>query len=260
MAGERAKAGRNDDVRAYWELEACGTGAAIVGELPEGTTEWFERVEAHRYELEPFIHSIAMFTQHRGHKVLEVGVGAGTDHLQWARAGAECFGVDLTERAVALTAQRLALYGFQSSLRRIDAEILPFQDDYFDVVYSWGVIHHSSHPAAIVNEIRRVLKPGGKFLGMLYNRHSLVAYKLWVRHALLAGRPWRGLAEVVWHHMESQGTKAYTLAELHALFSGFRQRVLTPIVTPYDARRLPGWIAGWIPPRLGWFVGLQALK
>jgi 2-polyprenyl-3-methyl-5-hydroxy-6-metoxy-1,4-benzoquinol methylase len=72
----------------------------------------------------------------------EVGVGAGTDHLQWARAGALCHGVDLTDAAIETTRARLAHYGFTSELRRVDAETLPFPDDTFDVVWSWGVIHH----------------------------------------------------------------------------------------------------------------------
>lgn len=250
----------NEQVRAFWEQEACGTGAAIVGDVPEGTRDWFERIEAHRYHAEPFIHAVAQFTRHRGKKLLEVGVGAGTDHLQWARAGAECYGVDLTKRAIELTAQRMALYGYRSALQHIDAETLPFPSHSFDLVYSWGVIHHSTHPAAIIQEVHRVLKPGGEFLGMMYHRRSLVAFKLWIKHAFLKGRPWKGLAEMVRDHMESQGTKAYTMAELQRLFSDFTRCVTVPLVTPYDTNKLPAWVIDWIPSRLGWFVAIHAQK
>ena len=91
----------NERVRSYWEAEACGTDESIAGGLQSGTREWYERIEEHRYGVEPFIHQVAQFTRHRGKRVLEVGVGAGTDHLQWARAGCECFGVDLTDTAMA---------------------------------------------------------------------------------------------------------------------------------------------------------------
>jgi ubiquinone/menaquinone biosynthesis C-methylase UbiE len=171
-ADSQTVSSQNEDVRQYWDQEACGTYKSVVGALPELSREWFASVEQHRYAMEPFIHTIAEFPTHRGKTVLEVGVGAGTDHLQWARAGAVCFGVDLTQRAIDTTRAHLTLHGFSSTLQRIDAETLPFPDASFDVVYSWGVIHHSARPEQIVREIRRVLKPEGMFIGMLYARHS----------------------------------------------------------------------------------------
>lgn len=250
----------NNDVQQFWEQEACGTGNAIVGERDPYTKDWFEQIEQHRYRVEPYIHSIAEFTRHHGKRVLEVGVGAGSDHLQWARAGAECYGVDLTRRAIEITQARFDLYGFKTNLRQIDAEILPFPDDSFDVVYSWGVIHHAEHPEQIVQEVRRVLKPSGLFIGMLYGRHSLVAVKLWVKHALLRGRPWRTLSDVIWHHMESIGTKAYTLSELQTVFREFRSVELTPLQTIYDQSHLPVWLCGLVPSRFGWFIAVRASK
>lgn len=250
----------NEDTRRYWNQEACGTGRPIVGEAPELTREWFERIETHRYALEPFIHSVAQFTRHHGERLLEVGVGAGTDHLQWARAGLDCHGVDLTQRAIDVTRARLALYGFTSDLQRIDAEILPFDDDTFDLVYSWGVIHHAEHPERIIGEVRRVLKPNGLFIGMLYGRHSLVAMKLWVKHGLFRGRPDRTLSDLVARHMESPGTKAYTVSEVRGLFDQFSRLTVTTLLTPYDRLRLPAWLTGLIPERWGWFLCIHAVK
>jgi ubiquinone/menaquinone biosynthesis C-methylase UbiE len=251
---------RNQAVKTYWEQEACGTQESIIGDLPQFSPAWFRQIEAYRYAVEPYIHSIAQFTRHSGKTVLEVGVGAGTDHVQWARAGAKCYGVDLTQKAIDTTQAHLSLHGLQSSLHRIDAETLAFPNNFFDVVYSWGVIHHSANPEQIIGEIRRVLKPQGTFLGMMYGRHSLVAFKLWVKFALLQGRPWRSLRHVVAHHMESPGTKAYTCRELKALFSEFSTFHATPIMTAYDRKRLPSWICKWVPNDFGWFIGLQAVK
>ncbi len=249
----------NQVVREYWEKEPCGTGRRVVGELPERSLEWFEQVENHRYTTEPFIHSIAQFTRHHGKRLLEIGVGAGTDHLQWARAGARCFGVDLTAAAIETTRAHLAAYGFDSELRQADAEQLPFPDNFFDIVYSWGVIHHSEHPQAIVDEIQRVLRPGGTFLGMMYGRHSLKVLKHWIYYALLRGKPWLTLHEVVSNHVESLGTKAYTISELQRLFARFNVSV-QPLLTPYDLRMVPRVIARLCPERWGWFVAIRAIK
>jgi SAM-dependent methyltransferase len=250
----------NDQVRGYWEKQPCGTDSYIVGETPEHSRDWFERVEEYRYSVEPFIHGLAQFTRHHGKKVLEVGVGAGTDHLQWARAGAECHGVDLTDAAIEVTRERLATYGFHSNLQRVDAEVLPFDDESFDVVYSWGVIHHSEQPAAIIAEIHRILKPGGLFLGMMYGRRSYCVFKLWLKYALLRGRPWRSFAEVMWHHMESEGTKGYTVRELRELFGAFDQFKAVPVITDDERKRFPAWLHQFFPSRWGFFITLRATK
>lgn len=250
----------NTRVRAFWEEEPCGTGDEIVGQIPVETREWFEQIEEHRYRVEPFIHSVAQFTRHHGKKVLEIGVGAGTDHLQWARGGAELSGVDLTDAAIETTRKRLEMYGFTSRLQRVDAETLPFEDATFDIVYSWGVIHHSEHPERILMEARRVLKPGGKLIAMFYGRHSPLAVKLWVRHALLKARPFRSLAEVVWNHMESIGTKAYTPSELRALHSMFSRVEVQPIITTYDTAMIPRFISRHFPQDWGWFIAVKATR
>ncbi|RIK38586.1 MAG: SAM-dependent methyltransferase [Chloroflexi bacterium] len=257
---DNGQANLNQAVRAYWEAEPCGTEAEIVGDRAAYSPEWFAQIETYRYAAEPFIHAFAQFTRHHGKRVLEVGVGAGTDHLQWARAGAICYGIDLTAAGVVTTREHLALHGFRSALQQVDAEAMPFPNEFFDVAYSWGVIHHAEHPERIIQEIWRVLKPGGAFIGMMYNRHSLAVYKYWVRHALLKGKPGRSLADVVWHHVESIGTKAYTVDELRRLFAVFGSFSATPILTRSDYGRLPTPIRSLLPAHLGWFIAVRAVK
>ena len=131
-------------------------------------------------------------------KVLEVGVGAGTDFLQWVRAGAGTYGVDLTEEAIEHARRRLDVYGLTAKdIRVADAEAPPCGNDTFDVVYSWGVIHHTPDTERALAEIVRVCRPGGRLKVMIYNRHSLLAYRTWVRFALLRGRPGRSLSWVL---------------------------------------------------------------
>ncbi len=250
----------NERVRQYWESEPNGTGPSVAPGRGADRRAWFEAIEARRYELEPFIHAAARFSQYRGKMLLEVGVGVGTDHLQWARAGAVCHGVDLTDAAVGLTAEHLGLYGFRSDLRTADAETLPYPDESFDVVYSWGVIHHSERPERMVEEIFRVLRAGGTFIGMVYARHSLVALKLWIKYGLLGLRPMTTFAGVIWEHMESVGTKAYTQKEVMSLFRNFSDVRVEQIVTPYDRSRFPGFLAHRVPARFGWFIVIHATR
>jgi ubiquinone/menaquinone biosynthesis C-methylase UbiE len=250
----------NTQVRSYWEKEPCGTAEEIVKDAKPLSREWFDRVEEYRYSIEPFILDVADFPKYKGKKILEIGVGAGSDHLQWARAGARCWGVDLTDAAIRTTRKHLAFHQLKSNLRRINAEKLPFKNQTFDAVYSWGVIHHSEKPELIIAEIQRVLKKNGLFIGMLYGRHSVVAFKYWLKHGLFKGRPFRSFRDVLWNHFESIGTKAYTVDEIKELFSRFKQVEAEPILTWHDINKWSRWMRGLIPRKWGWFIAVKAYK
>jgi len=212
-------------VGEFWEQGSCGE----VYAQGESERERFEAQARARYEMEPFIFPFARFATGAGKDVLEIGVGMGADHVEWAKAGPRSLtGVDLTRRAVEHTRARLALYGLSSTVRTADAERLPFPDASFDIVYSWGVLHHTPDTAQAVREVWRVLRPGGTARVMVYNRHALVGYMLWVRYALLRGRPGTSLARVYAERLESPGTKAYTADEARRLFHGF-SRVATRV-------------------------------
>jgi SAM-dependent methyltransferase len=250
----------NEKVRSYWEAEPCGTGAPELGGVEERTLAWFLELERLRYSLDPYIWSVAQFPRHAGKRVLEVGVGAGTDHAQWAGVTDDLHGVDLTDAAIETTRLNLSRRGLRSDLQRVDAEVLPFDTATFDVVYSWGVIHHAEAPERILAEIHRVLRPGGVFLGMLYARHSMVAYRKWVGNALKAGRPWRSLSSVIWDHMESVGTKAYTEKEVAGLFAPFADCRTTRFLTPYDTEGLSPSLVRLLPAALGWNIAIEATR
>jgi len=249
----------NTKVKNFWEEEACGTSPELIKESDLLSKAWFEEVEDYRYSVEPFIHSIAQFTRHGGKRVLEIGVGAGSDHLNWAKAGADLFGVDLTEKGIETTSKRLSCYDLKSNLQRADAENLPFEDNYFDIVYSWGVIHHSEDTEQIIKEISRVLKPGGKFLGMIYHRRALHPFNLWLKNALLKGKPWRSFKYVLYHYNESIASKAYTFKEARALFKEFKSCEITPFLTRADLRFCKS-LGNIIPARLGFYLGLEVIK
>ncbi|MGH9522401.1 MAG: class I SAM-dependent methyltransferase [Terriglobales bacterium] len=195
-------------VRDHWNAQACGTQDVRESKFSRA---YFDAIEEQRYEIEPYIFSFAQFTRHHGDKVLEVGVGAGTDFVQWVRAGAQAHGVDLTQEAIDHVRHRLQVYGLQAcDFQVADCENLPFPDDMFDVVYSWGVIHHTPNTAMAFAEIVRVLRPGGTAKVMIYHRHSLVGLYEWLKWALLKGRPWHSVSWCFDHCVESPGTKAFT--------------------------------------------------
>ena len=164
-------------VRAFWQTHPCGTK---FSDAEIGTPEFFASLEAHRYRKEWHIPVAANFAATRGLKVLEIGCGMGTDGAQFAKAGADYTGVDLTEAAIELARKRFALSHLNGEFRVSDAENLDFDDESFDLVYSHGVLHHTPDIAAAVSEIHRVLKPRGQAIVMLYHRGSY-NYRIGIR-------------------------------------------------------------------------------
>jgi len=179
LADEQLK----ERVRTFWQAHPCGTK---FSDAEIGTRAFFERIEAHRYEKEWHIPAAANFANTRALKVLEIGCGLGTDGAQFAKAGADYTGVDLTNAAIELARKRFELFGLTGKFQVADAENLDFPDESFDVVYSHGVLHHTPDIDAAVQEIRRVLKPGGRAIVMLYHRGSY-NYRIGIRVLRRAG-------------------------------------------------------------------------
>jgi SAM-dependent methyltransferase len=152
-----------------WDLDPCGADRDSVF----GTAEFFAQVEHERYVVyAPWMKSVMGFDRYAGKRVLEIGFGLGTDHLSFVTNGAICFGVDLTPAHVEATRKRLQLEGQPVRLTRGDAETLPFAAESLDVVYSFGVLHHTAGTKEAISEIHRVLRPGGEAIIGLYHRDS----------------------------------------------------------------------------------------
>ena len=258
-------------VHDFWNEAACGENLYLQTTDREG----YRAQSTERYRIEPFILPFANFDATKGKKVLEIGVGLGADHQRFAEAGADLYGIDLTERAVEHTHRRLALFGLSSQLAVGDAENLDFTDESFDIVYSWGVLHHTPDTPKAIDQVYRVLKRGGIAKIMIYHTWSMVGLMLWLRYALLSGQPWRSLHSVYAKHLESPGTKAYSYAEARRLFSKFSDvSISTPLghgdllesnvgqqhrgLTLSLAKRLwPRWFIRRFLPRAGLFMALR---
>jgi ubiquinone/menaquinone biosynthesis C-methylase UbiE len=255
-------------VREYWEAETCGTHYIDAEKF---TREYFDSIEAFRYRLEPFIHDFVEFPRWKDTRCLEIGVGAGTDFLQFLRAGADMSGIDLTDAAVEHVRHRAAVYGFPPpDVRRAVAEQLPFADATFDLVYSWGVLHHCADDAKAFDEMYRVTKPGGMIKIMVYNLNSTNVWLKWIHHAIVerqwklgprAGRRW---ALARFH--QSGGTKGYTERQFRDWLRSYphsNPRFRFDAVPAYPGDRYAGifrFLRAVEPSWMRWFLSFEFVK
>ena len=164
-------------VAQYWDQRPCNLRHSPA---PVGTREYFDQVEERKYRVEPHIPHFAQFEQWRGKRVLEIGAGLGTESINFARAGAELTVVDISLESLNLCKKRFEVYGLEASFVHANAEELasvlgPERAAYYDLVWSFGVIHHTPHPARAIDSIRTLLKPGGELRIMVYSK---ISYKL----------------------------------------------------------------------------------
>src|SRR5205085_5796642 len=94
------------------------------------------------------------------------------DLSQFARHGARVTDLDLSAGHMMHAREHFALRGLPATFVHHDAETLPFPDNSFDIVYSNGVIHHTPNTRQVVSEIKRVLRPGGRAIVMVYAEDS----------------------------------------------------------------------------------------
>lgn len=159
------------DVSEYWDRRPCNIRHS---QEPVGSRAYFDAVEARKYFVEPHIPGFAEFERWRGKRVLEIGCGIGTDAVNFARAGAAYTGVELSNESLAIAKQRFEVFGLEGDFYQGNAEelvsFLPEQS--YDLVYSFGVIHHAPDPRKIVQQIKSFLAPDGEFRLMLYAKRS----------------------------------------------------------------------------------------
>jgi 2-polyprenyl-3-methyl-5-hydroxy-6-metoxy-1,4-benzoquinol methylase len=189
-------------VREYWNTRPCNIRHSPK---PVGTREYYDEVEARKYLVEYHIPEFAQFEKWKGKKVLEIGCGIGTDTINFARAGAQVTAVDLTEKSLEVARQRAKVFGFEDRITFIQAnaeklsESVPVEK--YDLVYSFGVIHHTPHPERVVEEIRKYTKPESTVKIMVYNRWTWK--ELWILFAYGKGAFWK-LRTLISDYSEAQ--------------------------------------------------------
>ena len=213
-------------VSRFWDETPCGS---FSPDEPIGETDFFDEVRKFRTDSQEFVYRLVDFRQFAGKRMLEVGCGLGSDLLHAATLGADVVGFDLSRRSVGLARKHFALSGIDGQFVHGDAEGLPFGDDSFDVVYSFGVLHHTPDTQRAIDECLRVLKPGGQMVLMLYNSSSwltvvepyLQRLKRMVFRARNAGELNRVEIARKYDGEDNPLGKAYSTGEISQMLAGF---------------------------------------
>jgi 2-polyprenyl-3-methyl-5-hydroxy-6-metoxy-1,4-benzoquinol methylase len=264
-------------VRAYWNSRPCNIRHSTK---PVGTREYYDEVEARKYFVEPHIPRFAEFERWNGKKVLEIGCGIGTDTINFARAGARVTAVDLTEQSLQVARQRARVFGLEDRIRFIQADAEKLSESVpvepYDLVYSFGVIHHTPDPNRVLDEIRKYVNPASTVKIMVYNRWSWKVF--WILLVYGKGQFWK-LDRLVAEYSEAQTgcpvTYSCSRAEGRRWFEnrGFRVTdVMVDHIFPYaiaeyvQYRYKVVWYFRWMPKTLfralerafGWHLCLTA--
>jgi 2-polyprenyl-3-methyl-5-hydroxy-6-metoxy-1,4-benzoquinol methylase len=267
-----------DRVKSYWNGRPCNIRHSTKA---VGTREYFDEVEARKYLVEPHIPAFADFPRWAGKQVLEIGCGIGTDTINFARHGAHVTAVELSEESLAVARQRAEVFGLASQITFMsgNAEELTgwLPRRHYDLIYSFGVIHHTPHPERVLEQIRQLSDPETVVKLMVYHRHSWKV--LWILLSYGRGRFWR-LRELIAQHSEAQTgcpvTYSYTRREFGELLRkhGFRPQAMdVDHIFPYripdyvQYRYVKEWYFRWLPQPLfrtlerhwGWHLLATAL-
>lgn len=264
-------------VRQYWNSRPCN-----IRHSPQtvGTEAYFNEVEARKYFVESHIPRFAEFERWGGKKVLEIGCGIGTDTINFARHGAQVTAVDLTEKSLEVARQRAKVFGLEDRIRFYQANAEELNQhvpvEQYDLVYSFGVIHHTPHPERVVEQIRNYVAPQSTVKIMVYNRWSWKV--LWILFAYGKGQFWK-LGRLIAEYSEAQTgcpvTYSYSRKDGRRLLENHGFEVTDLWVDHIFPYRIPDylqyrykkvWYFRWMPPPLfhalertfGWHLCLTA--
>lgn len=207
---------------------------------PPGSREFFSDLDEYRFEKLRYLPSLVNFEGYRGKTLLEVGCGIGTDLVRFAKGGAIATGVDLSATAIELARKNAEQAGVDLRLELANGEALPFEDASFDAVYAHGVLQYTADPKRMVEECRRVLRPEGLAIFMVYNRLS------WLNALSKVMR-------VELEHQDAPVLRKYSIGEYRELLSSFASARIVPERFPVKTRLHGGW-KGFLYNYL--FVGL----
>ncbi len=265
-------------VQEFWDRRPCN----ICHSSKEvGTRDYFDEVEARKYFVEPHIPRFAEFERWQGKRVLEIGCGIGTDTINFARNGALVTAVELSRRSLDVARQRAKVYQLETRIRFYHAnaeeltQVVPIEP--YDLVYSFGVIHHTPAPERVLGQIPRYVRPGSTVKIMVYHRYSWKV--LWIVLKFGKGRFWQ-VSKLVARYSEAEEgcpvTLTFTKMELQELLARYSFKVTEMWVDhifPYrisdyvEHRYKKVWYFRWMPQSLfrwmerrwGWHLCVTAV-
>lgn len=213
-----------EEIRGYWNEHIHDLELA---KHPVGTKGFFEDLDEYRFDKLRYLPKVVNFAGYKGKKLLEVGCGVGIDLVRFAAGGAQVTGIDLAEQSIDLARKNFEQHGLAGDLRLGNGEALEFAADTFDVVYAHGVIQYTAHAQQMIDELFRVVKPGGEVIMMVYNRHSWLNF---LSETLGVGL----------EHQDAPVLKKYTIKEFQALLSRFSTVKIVPERFPVKSRLQTG--------------------
>jgi SAM-dependent methyltransferase len=213
------------EVREYWDRHIHDLE---ITRHPVGSRGFFDDLDQYHFEKLHHLLRLVDFDGYRGRSVLEVGCGAGVDLARFAKGGAEVTGVDLAPSAIELARANFSQQGLRGRFEVADGEHLPFPDNSFDLVYAHGVVQYTANPRQLVEECRRVVKPGGEAVFQVYNRVS------WLNGL-------SKLMKVGLEHDDAPVLLKFSIGEFRRLVSGFAKVAIVPERFPVKSRLHGGW-------------------
>lgn len=162
-----------DAVESYWDRHVDDWK---IASHESGTPGFFRETEQYRFEKLHYLNERIPFNECDGSDILEVGCGLGNDLSRFAAAGAHVTGVDISNRAIDLSRANFEQRSLSGTFTQMNGEDLQFDDNSFDLCYCHTVLQFTPDPGAMVAEIHRVLKPGGRAIIMALNRRSWLMF------------------------------------------------------------------------------------
>ncbi len=239
-----------EKVKTYWDSRPCN-----IRHSPSkvGTRQYFDEVEARKYFVEPHIPRFAEFPRWQGKKVLEIGCDIGTDTISFARAGGEVTAVELSEQSLEIARKRVKVYDLQDHIHFYYGNVeeltkfVPVEP--YDLIYSFGVIHHTPHPERVIGQIRLYTRSSSTIKIMVYHRYSWKV--LWILFTYGRGKFWR-LRELVTQHSEAETGCPITYT--------FTRRGIRNLLERYGFRVMKMWVEHIFPYRISDYVQYQYAK
>jgi ubiquinone/menaquinone biosynthesis C-methylase UbiE len=211
---------RIEAIRQYWNERIHDLA---IAKHPVGTSEFFDELAEYRFDKLRYLPKVVDFNGFAGKTILEIGCGVGLDLARFAKGGAKVTGVDLSTTAINLAKQYFGHQKLQGEFKVMNGEALEFPDNSFDVVYIHGVLQYTDDARKMASEALRVLKPGGRFIGMVYNR-----------------RGWLNVMskffKVELEHEDAPVLEKYTIGEFKKMLSGFSKVKIVPERFPVKSR------------------------
>jgi 2-polyprenyl-3-methyl-5-hydroxy-6-metoxy-1,4-benzoquinol methylase len=253
------------EIKSFWNKKPCNINHS---NKEVGTKGYFDDLKNKKYFVEPHIPAFADFEKWSGKKVLEIGCGLGTDTMSFAMAGANVTAIDLSDQSMALAKKRAKIYGVSDKVRFINANCedidkLISPDEKFDLIYSFGVLHHVVSPEIVLKKIQNYMKEDTVLKVMLYSRYSVKYLNI------LLGFD-RFQSQAGSFHM-----KSYSFKQIKKLFKDYdieeirKDHIFTWKIPPYLKHEykkkfiwkiMPKFMFRFMEHQLGWHTLITAKK